>query len=192
MEHAAELLAGGSCRALVVSDEMHGPDAVRRLSVNGLLLRVAVFGVAGSGSGVIDFLKAGADDCFFKGQNLAEITERFRAVMRRMFFPASDELLNVDGLEINLTRRRAVYGGTELELTVKEFDLLFALLSNPGRVLDRIHLLRQVWGPGYFGSPRTVDVHMSRLRGKLDGLKEQFVTIPCVGYKFERRMDSGG
>jgi len=191
---AVSLLAGGDCAAVIAGgDSPAGVRAIQTLAQKGLLLSAAAFGAVTEprdypGQAIL-FFDAGADECFFAGQDSREIAARFKAVVRRMFFHAQDEELNFDGLEVNLTRRTVKVANKPVVLTVKEFELLFELLKNPGRVIDRHGLLRAVWGADYFGSPRTVDVHVSRLRSKLSGFGRYLRTVPCLGYKFERRPE---
>ncbi|MDD4004064.1 MAG: response regulator transcription factor [Elusimicrobiaceae bacterium] len=195
METAVNLLGGGDCYAVVAGQSPEfGPVAVRELGKRGLLLGVAAFGALDGSGGLnaaseLAFFEAGADECFSPGQGSRLIAARFRAVLRRMFFHEHDDAIGFDGLELNITRRTVKLGTAAVDLTHKEFELLFELLKNPGRVIDRRGLLRKVWGPDYFGSPRTVDVHVSRLRNKLGGFGRNLRTVPCLGYKFERRPE---
>ena len=119
-------------------------------------------------------LECGADDYITKPFNILELKARIRALLRRSAMTAStgkrpeDESLSAGGVELNLTRRIAIRDGEEIELTVKEFDLLELLMRNPGRVFSRETLLDRVWGYEYQGDLRTVDVHVRRLREKVE------------------------
>jgi two-component system response regulator RegX3 len=113
-------------------------------------------------------LELGADDYVVKPFGLRELVARIRAVARRG--PGRrhrNETLTVGALEVDVPARRATLGGRELALTVKEFDLLALLASNPDVVVDRPRILREVWGTTWYGSSKTVDVHVASLRKKL-------------------------
>lgn len=191
VEAAAALLTQGNCRAVVASSAAFGPQLLEELGRQGLLLGVAAFGAVDAAerqpdAQILRFFSAGADECFYAAQPEAEIRARFTAVLRRMSFAATDGEVAVDGLALDLSRRSATLDNVILDLTRKEFGLLVELLRIPGRVVERRELLGKIWGPDYFGSPRTVDVHISRLRAKLGGYGRRLVTVPCLGYKLER------
>jgi DNA-binding response OmpR family regulator len=112
-------------------------------------------------------LELGADDYLVKPYGLRELVARIRAVMRRLDAPAGGGVLCVDGLELDVPARRAILEGRELALTQREFDLLALLLSEPGTVFNRDRIFEMVWGTRWFGSPKTIDVHVAALRKKL-------------------------
>ncbi len=129
------------------------------------------------------FFQAGADECLTFNQDVAESLARLKAVLRRTMSNPSEEVLKMGPVELNLTSYTLHVSGKEVPLTSKELDLLYVLLSSPNRVLSRPYLIERVWGYNYFGSPRTVDVHVRRLREKLGKAASLIHTIPCVGYK---------
>lgn len=131
----------------------------------------------------VAFFQAGADECLSLNQDVAECIARIKAVLRRTLSNPSEEILKMGGIELNLTSYTLHVNGKEVPLTSKELDLLYVLLSSPNRVLSRPYLIERVWGYNYFGSPRTVDVHVRRLREKLAKEAKLIHTIPCVGYK---------
>jgi two-component system response regulator RegX3 len=128
-------------------------------------------------------LELGADDYVVKPFGLRELVARIRAVARRG--PArrhGHETLSVGALEIDVPARRATLAGRELSLTVKEFDLLALLASDPDVVIDRPRILREVWDTTWYGSSKTVDVHVASLRKKL-GDPTLIETVRGVGLR---------
>ena len=113
-------------------------------------------------------LRLGADDYVVKPFGLRELVARIRAVSRRASGrPGPRNVLRSDGLEVDLGARRVTVDGREVQLTVKEFDLLALLAADPGVVVDRKRILREVWDTTWYGSSKTVDVHVASLRKKL-------------------------
>ncbi|MFA6318645.1 MAG: response regulator transcription factor [Elusimicrobiota bacterium] len=129
------------------------------------------------------FFQAGADECLSLNWDVAECVARIKAVLRRIQVNPSEEVIKMGEVELNLTSYTVHVGGKQVALTSKELDLLYVFLSSANRVLSRPYLIERVWGYNYFGSPRTVDVHVRRLREKLGKASRFITTIPCVGYK---------
>ncbi|MEW6042056.1 MAG: response regulator transcription factor [Elusimicrobiota bacterium] len=129
------------------------------------------------------FFQLGADECLSYNQDLHESLARIRAVVRRTVTSQPDEIIKMNEIELNMSSYTVKVGGREVTVTAKEFDLLYVFLSSPNRVLSRPYLIERVWGYNYFGSPRTVDVHIRRLRAKLGKAARYVHTVPCVGYK---------
>jgi DNA-binding response OmpR family regulator len=127
-------------------------------------------------------LELGADDYIVKPFGFRELLARIRAVMRRVR-PGSDRaLIRVGALEIDVRGRRATLDGRALTLTTKEFDLLALLGSEPGAVISRQRILREVWDTEWFGPTKTVDVHVASLRKKL-GEPGWIETVRGVGLR---------
>jgi len=137
----------------------------------------------------VNGLDMGADDYIVKPFEVKELLARIHAVMRRTEpeEKSGEKKLTFEKLIINLDSYELIVDGKRVETPPKEMELLFHLASTPNRVYTRNQLLDEVWGFDYFGDSRTVDVHVKRLREKLEGVSEQWTlkTVWGVGYKFE-------
>jgi two-component system response regulator VicR len=140
-------------------------------------------------------LEYGADDYVTKPFNILELKARIKAILRRvnMITPQIDnQIVKIDDFVINALGRKLTINGESITLTGKEFDLFYILISNPGKVFTREELLETVWGYEYFGDLRTVDVHIRRLREKIekDSANTQYIhTKWGVGYYFRNKGD---
>lgn len=135
-------------------------------------------------------LELGADDYVVKPFETKEIVARIKAVLRRTgkASEAPDiKEVSFDKLVVNMTKYELKVDGKVVDTPPKELELLFHLASNPNRVYTRDQLLDEVWGFEYYGDSRTVDVHVKRLREKLEGVSDKWLlkTVWGVGYKFE-------
>ena len=140
-------------------------------------------------------LEYGADDYITKPFNILELKARIKAILRRvnMISPQIDkQSIKLDDFVINALGRKLTINGKNINLTGKEFDLFYILISNPGKVFTREELLETVWGYEYFGDLRTVDVHIRRLREKIeeDPANTQYIhTKWGVGYYFRNKKE---
>ncbi|MDP3387911.1 MAG: response regulator transcription factor [Eubacteriales bacterium] len=138
-------------------------------------------------------LEYGADDYMTKPFNILELKARVKAILRRSATKSSnlsDQIMYVDDFIINTLGRKVIVNGKEIGLTAKEFDLLILLATNPGKVFNREELLEIIWGYEYYGDLRTVDVHVRRLREKIEkdsNNYEYVLTKWGVGYYFRNR-----
>ena len=133
-------------------------------------------------------LEMGADDYIVKPFEMKEVLARIHAVLRRtMSEEEQNKVLTFDKLVINLDSYELIVDGKRVDTPPKEMELLYHLASAPNRVFTRNQLLDEVWGFDYFGDSRTVDVHIKRLREKLEGVSEKWslATVWGVGYKFK-------
>ena len=140
-------------------------------------------------------LELGADDYVTKPYSSRELIARIRAVLRRRQAPAPvedegdyEEVLEVGRVAMDIDRHTVTVDGEAVNMPLKEFDLLEYLLRNPDRVLTRSQIIDRVWGPGYLGDSKTLDVHVKRLRSKIEADPKhpaQLLTVRGLGYKFE-------
>ena len=135
-------------------------------------------------------LELGADDFIVKPFDMKELSARIKAVLRRYnahTIANDDEVVKFENIEISLQKYELKLSGKSIDVPPKELELLYFLASNCNRVFTRDQLLDKVWGFDYLGDSRTVDVHVKRLREKLEGVSDKWMlkTVWGVGYKFE-------
>ncbi len=135
-------------------------------------------------------LELGADDFIAKPVDMKELSARIKAVLRRCYAAeshADSECVKFDNIEISLQKYELKVNGKAIDVPPKELELIYFLASNYNHVFTRDQLLDKVWGYDYLGDSRTVDVHIKRLREKLEGVSDKWVlkTVWGVGYKFE-------
>ena len=141
-------------------------------------------------------LEVGADDYVTKPYRLRELVARIRAQLRRTSMDSTGELerpgdsaIRVGDVALDVDEHRVTVSGREITLPLKEFEVLHLLLANAGRVLTRETLIDRVWGSDYVGDTKTLDVHIKRLRSKIEddpASPDKIVTIRGLGYKYER------
>jgi two-component system response regulator RegX3 len=177
----------------VMLPKISGIDVCRELRAKS---KVPIIMVTAKGSEIdtVVGLEVGADDYVTKPYRLRELVARIRAVLRRTPLDGAVDAVSGDATEVgdvsvDPERHEVVIRGDQVQLPLKEFELLGLLLENAGRVLTRETLIDRVWGPDYVGDTKTLDVHVKRLRGKVEtdpSNPTRIVTIRGLGYKYER------
>jgi two-component system response regulator RegX3 len=176
----------------VMLPKMSGIDVCRQLRKKTLTPIIMVT-AKGAEIDTVVGLEVGADDYVTKPYRLRELTARMRAVMRRVPSSRGGEIegssLTVGDISIDPEVYEVVIRGESVKLPLKEFELLHILMTNAGRVLPRETLIDRVWGTDYVGDTKTLDVHIKRLRSKIEDDSAQpsrIVTIRGLGYKYDK------
>jgi two-component system response regulator RegX3 len=177
----------------VMLPRISGVDVCRELRSRS---RVPIIMVTARGSEIdaVVGLEVGADDYVSKPFRLRELIARVRAALRRSVDEeptslANQEVLEIGDVRLDAARHEVFVRGDPVALPLKEFELLELLLANAGRVLTRDVLIDRIWGPNYFGDTKTLDVHVKRLRAKVEddpSSPTRLVTIRGVGYRYEK------
>jgi two-component system response regulator RegX3 len=172
---------------------MSGVDVCREIRNRGSRVPIIMVTAKGSEIDTVVGLEVGADDYVTKPYRLRELVARMRAVMRRTPSEGgpetSAEAIEVGDVALDPLRHEVRVRGAEVTLPLKEFELLEILLDNAGRVMTRDTLIDRVWGPHYVGDTKTLDVHIKRLRTKLEddpAHPSRITTIRGLGYRYER------
>ena len=167
----------------IMMPRMNGFEVCERLRENGSTTPIIMLSAKAAEGDVVMGLELGADDYVTKPFRITELIARVRAHLRRQ---APPELVTFGAVEVDLEQRHVTVEGEVAELTAKEFDLLRLFVEREGRVLTRDSILDSVWGHGYFGTSRTVDNFVQRLRTKLDRREDpkHFLTVRGIGYRF--------
>jgi two-component system response regulator RegX3 len=177
----------------VMLPKVSGIDVCRELRTRS---KVPIIMVTAKGSEIdtVVGLEVGADDYVSKPYRIRELVARMRAVLRRSpgdvvaLDPEAPDVLVVGDVSLDSSRHEVVIRGDEVALPLKEFELLALLLDNAGRVLPRETLIDRIWGHDYVGDTKTLDVHVKRLRAKVEDDPTQptrIITIRGLGYKYE-------
>ena len=178
---------------LIVLDIMlpgeDGVEILRKLRENQETKDIPVIMATAKGSEIdkIQSLDMGADDYLVKPFGVMEMVSRIKAVLRRCK-PATDtenSIISLNGIVINEGEHTATIDAKPVTLTLKEYDLLKLLISNPGKVYSREKLLSKIWGMDFLGETRTVDMHIKNLRQKLGEKSTMIKTVVGVGYRLE-------
>ena len=169
--------------------DVDGVEVCRDLRAEGSTAAIVVLTARAEEIDVIVGLDAGADDYLTKPVRLAELLARVRAHLRRPRASGRHpDVLQAGDVAIDVAARRAFRGNVELDLRPKEFDLLALLVTESGRAVTRDRIMREVWDEHWFGSTKTLDMHISALRRKLgdsDGAQGRIVTLRGIGYRYE-------
>jgi two-component system response regulator ResD len=164
---------------------MDGMEAIKKIRTKSNV-PVIMLTAKGETLDKILALELGADDYIVKPFDPKEMVARVKAVIRRSNQEEKTDVLEYPDLKIDIQNYQVIYKDKELQMPLKEIELLHFLAARPNKVFTRDQLLEQVWGFEYFGDSRTVDVHIKRLREKFDeGEPWQIKTVWGVGYKFE-------
>jgi two-component system response regulator ResD len=184
LDALSSLRRGGLDVALVdvMLPGIDGFELVRRVRADSAV-PIILLTARGEESSRVTGLELGADDYVVKPFSAPEVVARVRVQLRRLSRPEPERVLRHDGIELDELARRVTIDEREVDLTRREFDLLAALLRDPGRAHTRAGLLELVWG-SQFLSPKTVDVHVAALRRKL-GSDLQISSLRGVGYRLE-------
>lgn len=188
-EAALERVAAGGIDLVILDlglPDMDGLDVCRRVREDGFTGGIIICTARGDELDKVVGLDLGADDYLPKPFSLAELQARVRALLRRS--GASDPVIAEGALQIDRSARRVTVAGTELVLTAKEYDVLAVLSERPGAVVSRERLMSEVWDENWFGSTKTLDVTVGRLRQKLTdaAAQSEVVTVRGVGFRLER------
>ncbi|HZW36354.1 MAG: response regulator transcription factor [Deltaproteobacteria bacterium] len=172
----------------ILLPKMDGLELLRKIRADREIARipVAMLTAKGDETDRIVGLELGADDYIPKPFSPREVVARIHAILRRSRNPpeeTEEEGYEYDGLRMDVSRHEVRFKGKPVSLTSKEFRILQALLSAPGRVLTRESILKRVWGEGTHVVDRTVDVHIANLRQKIPFLSEAIETVKDLGYK---------
>lgn len=197
-EEAVELLKNEEVQLVLLDwmlPKMDGMDVLKWIRSDKRLKRLPVILLTAKNDEIskVVGLEVGADDYVSKPFGVHELMARMKAVLRRTEYAKNEaqetkEELVIDHIVLNKTRRTVTVNGELIELSLKEFDLLFLLAENRGIVFSREKLLEAVWGYDYYGETRTVDVHIRNLRKKIEEDDNQPVylkTVRGVGYKLQ-------
>ena len=169
---------------IMLPDE-DGISILRRLKSDAATAQLPVIMLTAK-SGEFDkvqCLDSGADDYVVKPFGVMELISRIRALARRSNLEAQDHLLTCGGISVDIPRHRVWSSGEEVQLTLKEFDLLALLMSNRGVVLNRDRIMSAVWSCDFEGETRTIDIHVNTLRKKLGENGALIQTVRGIGYK---------
>jgi len=171
---------------VILISEDHLPSFARAIKQEKAIPIIGIFSSGRSTNAVVD---RSIDDFIITPYKISELVTRIKRLVQNNNTPSS-ELLTVGDLVIDLAKFEVSVGGKHVLLTYKEFELLKFLVTNQGRVFTRETLLNKVWGFDYFGGDRTVDVHIRRLRSKIEDANHSYIeTVRSIGYRFKEDID---
>jgi two-component system, OmpR family, KDP operon response regulator KdpE len=189
--HAALAAAAAVRPDIILLDlglpDMEGVEVIRRIR-EWSQVPIIVLSVRDGEDNKVEALDAGADDYLIKPFSVVELQARIRVALRRSLQQAPEPLFNCCGLEVDLTHRRVVVRGNEIQLTPTEYDLLRLLVSHAGKVLTHGQILKQIWGTAYAEQQNVLRVNISNLRQKIEddpSRPRHIVTELGVGYRLK-------
>ncbi len=192
-EKAMEIFRGGNIDLAILDimmPKMDGVSVCREIRKESKM-PIIMLTAKGETFDKVLCLELGADDYVVKPFEGKELAARVKAVLRRSA-PAEkqqeeEKIVSYDDITVNLSNYELILCGKSMDIPPKELELLYYLASHPNRVFTREQLLEDVWGFDYYGDSRTVDVHVKRIREKIEGINDkwQLKTVWSVGYKFE-------
>lgn len=165
--------------------DLDGVEVCRRVRADHPNTTVIILTARSDEIDVVIGLDAGADDYLTKPFRLAELLARIRAHLRRRLPHGTAETITIGELSIDLAAHRVVFDGTEVDLRPKEFDLLALLASEAGRVVERDRIMTEVWDEHWFGSTKTLDMHISSLRKRYPEIGDHITTLRGIGYRYD-------
>lgn len=176
----------------IMMPELDGFSAAREIRKNSDV-PIIFLSARGEEYDKIHGFELGVDDYVVKPFSPRELMMRVGAVLRRSHHSAPDhshDCVRLGGLVVDFTARQVTIDGTALDLSPKEYDLLFFMVRNRGIALTRDRLISEVWGFDFFGDDRTLDTHIKLLRKQLGDYARYITTLRGVGYRFEKNIDS--
>jgi DNA-binding response OmpR family regulator len=191
-EDIAEYIADQSPDVVIAEISSYLPGNIAREYIQEIKVRTSLPIIALVDEKLLEDLDVdqNIDDFISTPYNTSELTLRIKRILKREVVPDHHETINCDGLLIDLASCEVSVAGKKVELTFKEYELLKFLAGNSGRVFTREALLDKIWGMDYFGGDRTVDVHIRRLRSKIEKPGESFIeTVRNIGYRFRKGED---
>ncbi|MBX3312523.1 MAG: response regulator transcription factor [Microbacteriaceae bacterium] len=168
---------------------MSGTAVCRQIRMVDQYVPIIMLTAKGDETDVVVGLELGADDYVTKPYSIKELIARIRALLRRETIPgAESDKITVGNVTMDSEKHVVTLAGSELQLPLKEYELLEFMMRNDGRVLTRSQIIDRIWGADYFGDTKTLDVHVKRLRSKIEDSAEaglRIVTIRGLGYRLE-------
>jgi DNA-binding response OmpR family regulator len=191
-EEALERLHYENYDLVLLDVNMSGMGGIKvcrtlRCGRHGFELAIIMLTVLDTEKDKVDALDAGANDNVTKPFSISELLARIRAALRRVPIDPGLELqrIKLENVEIDFSSRRVTGPGRDVRLTPKEFDLLALLAANAGRAVTRDRIMSEVWDSDWYGSTKTLDMHISNLRKKLAGATVRITTLRHVGYRLD-------
>lgn len=191
-EDIAEYISNQSPDVVIAEINSYQPDNLAREYIKEIKLRTSLPIIALVSDEILEGMDVdqSIDDFISTPYNTIELALRIKRILKREVVPDHHETIGCEGLLIDLASCEVSVDGAKVELTFKEYELLKFLAGNRGRVFTREAILDKIWGMDYFGGDRTVDVHIRRLRSKIEKHGQSFIeTVRNIGYRFRKDED---